>query len=101
MTGPHDQVHAAPEGLVLAEELTNWYCRNPFDPYTLFQSVTLSSGWKNEVMFWISPTLCLGALRNHSSLNAFTVAQLIIRLGNTSGTVPYEARRTSAARCAA
>ena len=41
-------------------------------------------------MFWISPTRCFGALRNHISLKAFAVARLTIRFGNTSGMVPKE-----------
>ena len=73
-----------------AKGTTNWYCRNPFGPYTRFHSATMSSGWKKVVMFCTSPTRCLGALRNHIALNALAVARLTIRLGKTSGMVPNE-----------
>ena len=64
---------------------TNWYWTIPLAPYNRFHFPTMSSGWKNAPIDWISCTRCRGALRNHTSLNAATVAWLRTPIAGTSG----------------
>src|ERR1700733_4142303 len=52
---------------------TNWYWRKPAGPYTRFQFLIPSSGWKNAPMAWISPSRLRGALRYQTSLASPTV----------------------------
>ena len=42
---------------------TYWYCRKPPGPYTRFQFLIPSSGWKNAPMVCSSPGRARGALR--------------------------------------
>jgi hypothetical protein len=74
---------------------TYWYCRKPPGPYTRFQFLIPSSGWKNWPIVCSSPARSRGAFRYHASFASRTVCLLTSPGGNAGG-APSLARGSNA-----